>query len=372
MIQMFIDKTNEDLRDLHLLKIKTQIGTLLNTKIGTFTVGSFEHTTFSWLITNLDELLIAKLDRLRILISQFNNLITSYIGTIVLTQDNYSSDLINMDELKQICRDARISNFSKKNKNVLSQHIFMHNHLINQNNNCNNQLKFRILNAKIDIFIQNIFIDFYEIEWDKINTYNRYKFVKKLNLKTCPYCNRNYIFVVDTGNGKLRPEIDHFFPKSIYPYLAMSFYNLIPSCQICNHTKKAKDSYTDGLLSPYEINENTFQFTYKPKSVNFLQVKKRKYNFSNFDIKFKSFDENSNKYFKLDKLYEQHKDIVLELLIKKTIYTKSYIKDLKRDFNFSDDEIYRFLLCNYKQVKDLHRRPLGKLIKDISEELNLI
>jgi len=110
----------------------------------------------------------------------------------------------------------------------------------------------------------------------------------------------------------------------------------------------------------------------------YLWVKKYKninnqgFNFSNFDIEFKSSDEKSNEYFKLEKLYAQHKDIVLELLVKKTIYTKSYIQDLKRDFKFKDDEIYRFLLCNYKQDKDLHKRPLSKLIKNISEELKLI
>ena len=45
--------------------------------------------------------------------------------------------------------------------------------------------------------------------------YGAYTFVNTLGLKTCPYCNRNYTFVVDEKNGKLRPEIDHFYPKSI-------------------------------------------------------------------------------------------------------------------------------------------------------------
>jgi len=65
--------------------------------------------------------------------------------------------------------------------------------------------------------------------------YSAYDFVLKLGLKTCPYCNRNYTFVVK--KGKLRPEIDHFYPKTIYPYLAVNFFNLIPSCQTCNKTK---------------------------------------------------------------------------------------------------------------------------------------
>lgn len=63
--------------------------------------------------------------------------------------------------------------------------------------------------------------------WGKRKTYGSYKFVETLDLKTCPYCNRNYTFIVDEESGKLRPELDHFYPKSIYPFLAMSFYNLI-------------------------------------------------------------------------------------------------------------------------------------------------
>jgi hypothetical protein len=168
----------------------------------------------------------------------------------------------------------------------------------------------------------------------------------------------------------LRPQIHHFFPKSIYPYLAMSFYNLIPSCKVCNHTKGSKDTYRDELLSPYEIKNNTFQLTYRPRNINFRQIKKRKYNVNkSFEIEFKKIDKHSNKYFKLDKLYEQHKDVVLELLVKRTIYSKSYIAELKKNFHFTDDEIYRFLFCNYKDSAEYNKRPLSKLIKDITDEL---
>ena len=57
-----------------------------------------------------------------------------------------------------------------------------------------------------------------------------YQWAEKLGVTVCPYCNRSYIFTVkkDARNGKARPQYDHFFPKSIYPYLAVSMYNLIP------------------------------------------------------------------------------------------------------------------------------------------------
>ena len=75
-----------------------------------------------------------------------------------------------------------------------------------------------------------------------------YWLVKKLDIKTCPYCNRNYTFVLNRGL-KARPEYDHFYPKADYPFLALSFYNLIPSCPSCNHLKKGKQID----LNPYLI-----------------------------------------------------------------------------------------------------------------------
>lgn len=206
--------------------------------------------------------------------------------------------------------------------------------------------------------------------WSKRKTYGAYNFVKELDLKTCPYCNRNYTFVVDEDSGKLRPEIDHFYPKSIYPFLAMSFYNLIPSCSACNHTKKDKDSFYNNLKNPYTIDNDFMKFTYIPNDVDFSSVESLKYNFDNFEIKFESTNKNIE-VFKLEELYKQHKDIVLDLLIKKAYYPESYIEELKT-FGFTDEDVYRYLLNNYKKEEDLHKRPLSKLIKDISEELELI
>lgn len=83
-----------------------------------------------------------------------------------------------------------------------------------------------------------------EEKWDA------YKFCKGLNVSVCPYCNRQYIFTVAEheehqreGNVTCyaRPELDHFYPKDIYPYLSCNLYNLIPSCSVCNHAKSDTD-----------------------------------------------------------------------------------------------------------------------------------
>ncbi len=212
-----------------------------------------------------------------------------------------------------------------------------------------------------------IFVDYGYNKLDKL------KFIKNINLGSCPYCNRNYIFSINK-RGSVKPEIDHFYPKSLYPYLSISYFNLIPSCPTCNGfgAKEGKDTfYVYPIHNPYTLKEVDFKFSILPLNVDFYNsVEKEKYNYDNFEIELYGNKSNLD-VFKLVELYKQHKDIVLELLIKKTYYPKSYIEELKR-FGFSKDEIYRYLLCNYSKDEELHKRPLSKLIKDISEELEIL
>jgi len=70
---------------------------------------------------------------------------------------------------------------------------------------------------------------------------------KNIGMKTCPYCNRQHTFTIYRGK-EIRPQFDHFYPKSKYPFFALSFYNLVPICPTCNHLKKDK---TEKIVNPY-------------------------------------------------------------------------------------------------------------------------
>lgn len=64
------------------------------------------------------------------------------------------------------------------------------------------------------------------------------EYVKSLDLYMCPYCNCDDIAIKDEKNEfKSKYQLDHFHDKSKYYYFAVSIYNLIPSCQKCNHIK---------------------------------------------------------------------------------------------------------------------------------------
>jgi len=372
MIQIEIDKKNIEFRDFHVSKIKVDIENSLIKKRNIHKKTDFEYQVLDWIHRNLKLILLSKVEKLRNTRDDFNSLLEGYNNVTYLNQINnikkYEYEKEKKEVLINLLESSSIVYQKGKKKEEYLNLVWKNKASIK----IDNVFKYRILKNRINKIIKNIFIDFYEKRWDEIKDYDRYTFVTKHELKTCPYCNMGYILISqkdEKGENGLRPDIDHFFPKSKYPYLAMSFYNLIPCCKVCNYSKGSKDTVEDGLLSPYEINSSTFKLTYTPKNMNFLQIKKKKYNFNSFDIKFKKIDEHSNEYFKLDKLYEQHKDIVLELLIKRTIYSKSYTEELKRNFHFTDDEIYRFLFCNYKESDEFNKRPLSKLINDIIDEL---
>ena len=214
--------------------------------------------------------------------------------------------------------------------------------------------------------------------------YHAYKLVKNLDIKSCPYCNRSFIsYVKNTVKEtvkKTRPQLDHFYPKSIYPFLACSFYNLIPSCSACNHMKGDDDSYIDEveekLINPYNVSDNDFRFSYTLNDLKITEITAKK------DIKFDYEDsieilletkyKKNNEYFQLEEIYKNHKDIVVELILKEMNYPKSYIEELiENDFG-TEEEIYRFLFSNYLDIDDLHKRPLSKLTRDICEELGIL
>lgn len=72
----------------------------------------------------------------------------------------------------------------------------------------------------------------------RVGNWNAYELIQKVNNSVCPYCNRSFTHAVfDNDIGFGRPEIDHFLPKSIFPFYALSLFNLIPVCHTCNHAK---------------------------------------------------------------------------------------------------------------------------------------
>ena len=214
------------------------------------------------------------------------------------------------------------------------------------------------------------------------NTYGNFsskwnnQIVDTVGTRTCLYCNREYI-VNYTSNTvtKTTAELDHFYPRSLYPFLSISFFNLIPSCKTCNSKLKGdKDTFAEEILYPYEesFNDNT-SFKLKIKNVDFMNDK------NEFQLLLNAKNtkaKDSIELFQLKELYYEHKDIVLELIQKSIIYNESYIDELFNRYEGSlfknREDLLRLITGGYITDEEIGKRPLSKLIKDISEELELI
>jgi hypothetical protein len=218
--------------------------------------------------------------------------------------------------------------------------------------------------------LYNIFISsVYEVN----KKFSKWDFISEIELDTCPYCNRNYIYSL-SSNEPIKPEIDHFFPKSIYPFLGLSFYNLIPSCELCNgiNAKHNKDPQIHGLKNPYLLEYSDFKFSYKIASIGVLNPSLAH---KGVNVILSSKYSGHLNVFKLDKLYNLHSDHVVDLLIKQKLkYNDEYINQLNKikGIRFYKADINRAILGNYTEENDVHKRPLAKLYQDIGKELGLI
>ncbi|MDN3584626.1 hypothetical protein [Mucilaginibacter flavus] len=83
---------------------------------------------------------------------------------------------------------------------------------------------------------------------------------EQLRLRVCPYCNITPVecltYTPRLSNELKRTalhQLDHFYPQSRHPYLALSFFNLIPGCPYCNgHLKSQMDFDIDTHFNPYD------------------------------------------------------------------------------------------------------------------------
>jgi 5-methylcytosine-specific restriction endonuclease McrA len=215
--------------------------------------------------------------------------------------------------------------------------------------------------------------------------------VQELNIKSCSYCNSQYTLTVEHNNEtKLLFHLDHFFPKSIYPYLSLSYYNLIPCCASCNMSKSDKPYSIKNNIHPYLDSLDKiakYEATNKSLALFLLDINKNENQIElqlNVRTKYLGDLETENKLknykneFKVETQYQQFKDVVGETYIKGLYYNSHRKKELSNFFKknkgitLTQEMIHRFIVGNYTEDKDLLKRPLAKMMKDISEDFKLI
>ena len=215
------------------------------------------------------------------------------------------------------------------------------------------------------------------------------KYVRILGIKSCVYCNAQYAVAAKKGKterGKVYRSnytIDHYLPKSEYPYLATSFFNLYPACFTCNQMKSYKFPLFELYVKPADaaILRNPFVFRLDKHSFVKYSMTGRA---EDLELKFESRNglpagtvdaaayEN---YFHVEKLYANYCDTVEEVIWKYRMYNKAGRQAMMAAFSGvlpHKSDWNRFVLGNYDQEKDVLRRPLAKLVQDVAKQLGII
>lgn len=213
-------------------------------------------------------------------------------------------------------------------------------------------------------------------------------FTENFDFRTCFYCNKDFITNFDADKKVSTFQLDHFYDKDTYPYLALSFYNLIPSCPTCNspkvkgskntfeHDSKVGKFQNETCIAP---NSQNFYFDQKVKfklllddSSKNLHIKSK----DDIDIKLKeNYSDMYDKYieiFKLNERYKAHKDIVFDMIQKAELYPESRLKELQYLTGIPFQEIKKDIFNLIDENEDLSKQPFSKLIVDMSKELGIL
>lgn len=190
-----------------------------------------------------------------------------------------------------------------------------------------------------------------------------------LDVRICPYCNHAFIDY-ETAFQK-----DHFFAKSKYPLLTLSFFNLVPSCSYCN-TKKSTNEIHDIKLNPYHMNFNDDAI--RMKAV--IDTEKTGSIKDLIDLRFSCSSDDYHEFYlkklKLESIYKNDIGHVLDKIRAYSIYNEFYQKLLSENSVFCNQKgIQAFIseLCdialhsNTREGKP-NKNILYKLDKDIEEE----
>ena len=213
-------------------------------------------------------------------------------------------------------------------------------------------------------------------------------------IRTCVYCNRAYInsYEVSKEIKKRQFDLDHFIPKKKCPLFALSLYNLVPSCQVCNSRIKNSKLYYEDIKNP-SILEKLFPTSEKynyDKSLKFriIPCKKIYEKFQKeftefkempdyFEIEFEKLNSDSQYYekesekengFDILNRYNFHKKEFLSYIDKARKYPLSYFLMWASNTSLSDANDLREAIFNSK-FRNEEKMIFQKIYNDIDSEL---
>lgn len=314
--------------------------------------------------------------------------------TTYFSKNNYgTNEILKNVEYLNICQDVKIFllNLTFEENGILKKDVLLSEH---SNNTQIIEDFFTSLANKFGATSRNIFINTQKIngsiqcDYTSTNNDEKVKCIKKFilekyenmykNLRNthgkelikssdifiCPYCHRSYIGVVEEENGSraITPDLDHFYPKSKYPFLAVTLSNLVPSCLFCNQRAKNDiDFYKSSIYPPNKIFDD-IEFDFDPYTGKifidnyYALISKPEYK-THLDT------------FLIQEIYASHTEILTNIVSKVQKYRQSKIEDIAHyTVGLTVSEIKNLVFYEY-EFMNKKKELLYKLKKDLYEKI---
>ncbi|BBM45122.1 hypothetical protein [Leptotrichia trevisanii] len=246
------------------------------------------------------------------------------------------------------------------------------------------EIRFEKLNISEEYLPNQLFC--YKKFQDGNKNWGRHKLLFLMEIEVCPYCQRNYISSYEENNSKkTTADLDHFYPKSLYPFLALSLYNFIPSCQICNSRFKGNKDTRDSVYL-YEEGFDELGVKFRTSKEVISEILGERYSDFYVKIDYENLKnkedgekvKNSIENLGLDRVYKKsHNQYIQNLLYNIEKYPENYLENCVEMFESNVDKKKQLEEYFKDIVKEPYRKriengePLAKLTKDILEEFNI-
>lgn len=236
------------------------------------------------------------------------------------------------------------------------------------------------------------------MSYDKVQKEIMPEYIRRMGIKTCVYCNAQFATTAylqtlknaKKGLVKVKEtlmacyDLDHNKPKSLFPYLCTNFYNLQPSCSSCNRRKNDRDLNFSLYYEIGDKNVRPLHFALSCEDLIRFRTSNQCKNIKAYlcnegkDTPPSLADTTSiarefNTKLGIQDIYNEHSDIVEEILWNHKIYSNGLMSALKKQLSaleLADFDIKRFILGGYyMQEKDFLKHPLSVLKEDIWNQL---
>lgn len=193
---------------------------------------------------------------------------------------------------------------------------------------------------------------------------------QQMGLKTCVYCNA---IPTMSNNGEVFYQMDHYLPQSLYPFLGTCFYNLQPSCGVCNDHKKTKNCDFGLYVNSEQHKElSPFRFVPKIESLDGPYPRCEEIQFRGKEANVTKESKAHEEMFHINNMYAGYKDEVSALYVDAYKMNPSMVEVNAACWGIpaTKEDVLAYMSGHLSlEEKNIHKKTLTKLKQDTIKQL---